>query len=322
MSITIGYSPIYLQWTGSHASPMRASLALEHIKARAADEQIDLQILSPSTSLVSRQDDQTRLKEIHDPQYVDEMFEGRHLSHPGEQGSLVAPMMFAGTRVLVQEIVKRDFPNEVFFNPQGAKHHAAYAHSSGFCAFNDMAWAAQFFTDKGMKVAYLDWDAHHGDGVEALTRDNKKVLTASIHQVGIFPGTGYGSDPKKHVHNFPLAEGDGDEVLMDSVIRALDVIADFGPDILLVAIGADGHEHDPLAGLRFTVEGFGQAGAAVGEYAREAGIPLLVGGAGGYTPFSYTPLVWAEVIMAMNEQLPQSAMSPEELDDLVLDEFN
>lgn len=303
MTIHIGYSPIYLQWEGSYASPVRAHLALEHIKARAADEKIELNLLSPSTAWTRREEDKERLKTIHDPKYVEEMFAGTYPMHKGEQGSFVAPMMFAGTRILVQEMELRSMPNEVFFNPQGAKHHAAYDHGSGFCAFNDMAWAAKHFTDQGLKVAYLDWDAHHGDGVEALTRSNKKVTTVSIHQGGIFPGTGLGSQPNKGVWNFPLQEGDGDEDLLDAVSKAIDIIERFEPDVLLMAIGADGHAEDTLSGLMFSVDGFGQAGAMVGEYAREAGIPVLVGGAGGYTPFSYTPLVWAEVIMAINEQL-------------------
>ncbi|WNN95155.1 hypothetical protein SEA_MAGRITTE_204 [Microbacterium phage Magritte] len=305
MTITIGYTPEYLEWTGSHASPQRAALALAHIRARAAEDEIDVKILDPvQTYELGPNGTRAALREVHDHDYVDRVMGGQLPGHSGDQGR-VATLMFEGTRALVKEMESRGMPNEVFFNPQGAKHHAGFAHASGFCVFNDMAWAAKHFTDQGLKVAYLDWDAHHGDGVEDLTRDNKKVLTASIHQGGIFPGTGLGSDPKKFVYNYPLQAGDGDEDLMDCVVTALDLIADFEPDVLLLAIGADGHVEDPLASLEFTVEGFGQAGAAVGEYAREAGIPVLVGGAGGYTPFSYTPLAWAEVIMAMHEQLSE-----------------
>lgn len=303
MTVHIGYSPVYLQWEGSHASPMRAHLAVEHIKARAADENVTLNHINPSTSLTNRNADKRRLKEIHDPKYVDAMFDGTYSAHPGEQGSLVAPMMFAGTRALVQAMENAGMPSEVFFNPQGAKHHAAYSHSSGFCAFNDMAWAAKHFTDQGLKVAYLDWDAHHGDGVEDLTRKNKNVMTVSIHQGGIFPGTGLHSKPHAGVWNFPLEAGDGDWELTDAVDQALVLIEDFEPDVLLMAIGADGHESDPLANLKFTVEGFGQVAEMVGEYVREAGIPVLVGGAGGYQPFSYVPLIWAEVIMSLNAQI-------------------
>lgn len=303
MTITIGYTPEYLKWTGSQASPQRAALALAHIQARAADGEIDVKLLDPTeTYELGANDTRAALREVHDHDYVDRVLGGALLGHSGDQGR-VATLMFEGTRALVKEIEERSFPNEVFFNPQGAKHHAGFAHASGFCVFNDMAWAAKHFTDQGLKVAYLDWDAHHGDGVEDLTRDNKKVTTVSIHQGGIFPGTGISSQPKKGVWNFPLREGDGDEELLHVVSRGIDIIERFQPDMLLMAIGADGLQEDPLAQLQFSIEGFGQAGAMVGEYLREAGIPVLVGGAGGYTPFSYTPLAWAEVIMAIHEQI-------------------
>lgn len=308
MTITIGYSPVYLEWTGSHASPQRAALALAHIQARAAEDEIEVKVINPEkTYELGSEGTRAELHKVHAPSYVDRVMGGKLQGHGGNQG-LVATLMFEGTRALVKEMEERGMPSEVFFNPQGAKHHAGFDYASGFCVFNDMAWAAYHFADKGLRVAYLDWDAHHGDGVELLTRDNKRVLTASIHQGGIFPGTGLGSDPKKHVHNFPLEAGANDEDLLDAVSDALMAIDRFEPHVLLLAIGADGHVEDPLAGLEFTVEGFGQAGAMVGEFAREAGVPVLVGGAGGYTPFSYTPLAWAEVIMALNEQLAEGAI--------------
>lgn len=313
MTITIGYSPIYLAWEGSHASPQRAALSLAHIQARAAAEDIDVKVIDPST-FYSYPALKKALCEVHDPTYVERMLDGTHPAHPGAQGR-VALTMFDGTVALVREIEKREMPVEVFFNPQGAKHHAAYDQSTGFCAFNDMAWAAQHFTKKGLKVAYLDWDAHHGDGVEDLTLNNPNVLTISIHQGGVFPGTGLRSRPSKKAWNFPLSAGDGDEELLEMVERSLDIIEKFEPDVLLMAIGADGHESDPLAGLNFTLDGYHQAAEMVGEYLRGAQIPALVGGAGGYQPFTFVPLIWADVIMTLDEQLemgrpPRVASSP------------
>ncbi len=302
MTITIGYSPIYLQWTGSHASPQRAHLAVEHIKAQAGEEEIPVEILSPSTSLVRRNEDRERLKSIHSADYVDALFDGTYPGHPGNQG-FVAWSMFAGTRVLVERIEKDGFASKLYFNPQGAKHHAAYDHSAGFCALNDMAWAARHWTSQGLRVAYLDWDVHHGDGVQDLTADDPNILTVSIHQGGLYPGTGLHHEPKKNVWNFPLQAGDGDGELMTAITQSLKIIEDFEPDVLLIAAGADGHESDPLGQLVYTVEGFTQAAAAVGEYVHEAQIPVLIGGAGGYQPFTYVPIIWSEVIFAIHEQL-------------------
>jgi acetoin utilization protein AcuC len=306
MTIHIGYSPAYLDWTGSHASPQRAYLAVKHIKAEADNDGTPVNVIIPSPAKTNRDADRERLKEIHDPQYIDDLFDGRDLTHPGEQGSYVAPMMFAGTRALAQEVVRRGYPREVFFNPQGAKHHAAYAHSAGFCALNDMAWAAKFFTDQGKRVAYLDWDVHHGDGVEDLTLDNPNVLTISIHQQGIYPGTGNTSRELLNAYNFPLTEGDGDTALWNAVRVAIDKIQDFGPDVLLLAIGADGLTEDPLGGLKYTIEGLTDAAHRVGEMAHDLGIPVLAGGAGGYTPFTYTPVAWAQVVLALNAELTEN----------------
>jgi acetoin utilization protein AcuC len=314
MTITIGYSPAYLNWTGSHASPQRARLAVEHILAVSEDHQagvgIDVEIIEPSleNAILNGRTLVQDLKQVHESNYVDRMLSGENHAHPGNQGT-VAAVMFEGTRVLVPR-VHEDIKAKragLYFNPQGAKHHAAYDHSSGFCAFNDMAWAAKYFSTRGLRVAYLDWDAHHGDGVQDLTAHDPDIMTISMHQGGIFPGTGLHSEPGRNVYNYAFDEGDGDSALMACVKGALDLIDEFEPDVLLLAAGADGHKGDPLAGLEFTVEGFSQAAAAVGEYAHEAQIPVLVGGAGGYQPFTYVPLIWSEVIFAIHEQLNRPA---------------
>ena len=177
--ITLAYSPKYLDWTGSHASPQRAHLAVEHIKARATVEGIDIRSITPRLDKKGARD---ALQTVHSAQYIDKVFAGQDTAHADSvlQGE-TATIMFQGTRVLVEQIDADGFKSQVYFNPQGAKHHAMRSHSSGFCVFNDHAWAAQHFAAQGLKVAYLDWDAHHGDGVEALTKRSPQILTASIH---------------------------------------------------------------------------------------------------------------------------------------------
>lgn len=297
MSITIAYTPEYLKWTGSHASPQRAALAVEHLIAR--DE--DIEFLDPDIRVLG--DVIEDLKRVHAKRYIHRVLRGEEPGHEGKLQGHTAAIMFQGTRLLADAIEANEYAPGVYFNPQGAKHHAAYSHASGFCVFNDMAWAAQHFTEQGLKVAYLDWDAHHGDGVEALTRANPNVLTASIHEWGIFPGTGVASDPAMHVYNYPLPSRSPDSELIRNVKAALEVIEAFQPDILLMAIGADGHTADPLTSLEFSLEGFTDAARKVGRYAKRAGIPILAGGAGGYTPFTYTPVVWAEVIRTLDYEI-------------------
>ena len=299
--ITLAYSPKYLDWTGSHASPQRAHLAVEHIKARATVEGIDIRSITPRLDKKGARD---ALQTVHSAQYIDKVFAGQDTAHADSvlQGE-TATIMFQGTRVLVEQIEADGFKSQVYFNPQGAKHHAMRSHSSGFCVFNDHAWAAQHFAAQGLKVAYLDWDAHHGDGVEALTKRSPQILTASIHQHGIFPGTGNRTMQKYNALNYPLFAGDGDAELVEAVEDALYAIHDFEPDVLLVAAGADGYTADPLAQLEYTLDGFTEAAKLTGQFANDLGIPVLVGGAGGYTPLTYTPIIWSEVVHTIHREL-------------------
>ena len=304
MTITIGYSPLYLKWRGSHASPQRARLAVQHLLARADDDpRVTVDIIEPNLN------DQNRIRRelglVHSKRYIKDIFSGRngewHGSDP-EQGRTAA-LMFEGTRILAERIVESEFAPGVFFNPQGAKHHAAFDHSSGFCVFNDMAYVANWFTQLGKKVVYLDWDVHHGDGVEALTLNNPGVLTISIHEWGIFPGTGLRSQWKKNALNFPMEAGDGDEEFLETIDIALEAIRDFEPDVFLLACGADGLKNDPLARLEYTIPGIAKAAHRVGKLCAKAGIPVLIGGAGGYQPYGETPVAWAETVWAIHEEM-------------------
>jgi acetoin utilization protein AcuC len=189
----------------------------------------------------------------------------------------------------------------------GAKHHAQSDHSSGFCVFADFALAADIATKNyGKKVAILDIDAHHGDGTENLTAENLIVLTFSIHQDGIFPGTGNKSYPEKNVYNYPLGSDylDGntnkdDRALMSGVEKFCDLAKEFNPGLLFIACGADGHKEDPLTGLTYSIEGYIDAAKKVRE--RFPNLPILLGGAGGYLPDTITPQVWSEVAVRLCE---------------------
>jgi acetoin utilization deacetylase AcuC-like enzyme len=146
-------------------------------------------------------------------------------------------------------------------------------------------------------VAILDIDAHHGDGTENLTADNPSILTYSIHEKGIFPGTGNESDPSRGVYNAPLASRAGDDALLDAVTEFAELTMDFGADLIFVACGADAHQEDPLSSLTYSVEGY----VAAAKYLRAAfpDTPILIGGAGGYLPDTRTPEVWSKFAHAI-----------------------
>ncbi len=212
------------------------------------------------------------LEAVHTQEYVRQALTGHNGEWSGQRPELGASAahMFAGTVQLVHAV--RAGEVRIGFSPQGAKHHAMADRGSGFCVFNDMAWAAQDFAALGKRVLYVDLDAHHGDGVEALTRANPLVMTCSVHDRTIFPGTGHADQPDLLVYNHPLAAGSGDEELL-SVKAVVQRGRAWRPDVLLIAIGADGHATDPLSSLQYTYDGYRHAARVLGELARDLGTP-------------------------------------------------
>ena len=150
---------------------------------------------------------------------------------------------------------------------------------------------------QGKRVAILDIDAHHGDGTENLLFSEPRALTFSIHEDGIFPWTGLIDVPACHVYNRPLEAGANDLDLSLAVFDFEELAAEFQPDLIFVAAGADGHVTDPLSRLQYTPEGVAQV---LGRLrARFPETPFLMGGAGGYQPDDWTPRMWAAAGVAL-----------------------
>ena len=203
---------------------------------------------------------------------------GLHPPHAGRRqrrvgGGAAGPGRCGGAHVRrhgAARARRRRRAGAVGFSPQGAKHHAMADRGSGFCVFNDMAWAAKHFAGQGKRVLYVDLDAHHGDGVEALTRDEPLVMTCSVHDSTIFPFTRHQDERDRGVHNFPLARDAGDEELLASVAAVVELAEQWRPEVLLVAIGADGHVTDPLSTLQYSYEGYTAAARALRRHGRSA----------------------------------------------------
>ena len=241
------------------------------------------------------------LLRVHTPEYIDEVLE-QHLSTEWdgvrEDLANLASKFVQGTLYALDNLMAGNTKLAIHF--PGAKHHAQADHSSGFCIFADFAIAADIATGYGKRVAILDIDGHHGDGTENLTKDNPNVLTFSIHEYGIFPGTGYENYPDKNVYNYPLGSNqEGHDLITDdcALLRGVNqfckLAKEFQPDLLFIACGADGHKEDPLTNLQYSVEGYLAAAKKVRE--QFPNLPILMGGAGGYLPDTRTPEVWAEV---------------------------
>ena len=248
------------------------------------------------------------IKSIHEASYVDRTLAGTSGEWYGNnpEVALAGLAMFAGTMVATQEIL--DGKSKVAFNPQGAKHHALKGRSSGFCVFNDMAWAALEFQRAGLKPLYLDFDIHAGDGVYHMLKGTG-VPTISIHNGALFPGdsemqvrTGERAtlhDVDAHNYNFNVAMGDGDDAFKWAMDGAAEIIERYQPDVILLAAGADGHSGDSALGQtnNYTAEGFKYAAELIAACARKHSQGrVLIGGAGGYQPLKETPETWALVV--------------------------
>jgi len=256
---------------------------------------------SPLVIVEPRSATRAELNRVHSSEYIDEVLESHTTGQwTGARPDLseLAALFAGGTLVALDALLTGKAKTAIHF--PGAKHHAQYDYSSGFCVFADFALAADIATkDFSKKVAILDFDAHHGDGTENLTAGNPNVLSFSIHEKGIFPGTGNSSIPEKFVYNYPLGvegdEGDvgkGDEALLKGVAEFGRLADGFNADLIFIAAGADGHAEDPLSSLQFTIAGY----TAAAKYLRKLfpNTPILVGGAGGYLPDSRTPKVWSD----------------------------
>jgi len=248
--------------------------------------------------------ERSELELVHSPEYVDQVIgDFRCDEWLGQRPELaeLAQTFVGGTLVALDALLAGETLTAVHL--PGAKHHAQFDHSSGFCVFADFAIAAHIATSLGRKVAIFDFDAHHGDGTENLCAENPNILTFSVHQNGIFPGTGHEDDASKHVYNRPLDPDLSDRVLADDerlVLAGLEfqqLAREFGADLIFIAAGADGHYSDPLSSLRYSPGGVFKTMGNLRQAFEQT--PILVGGAGGYRPDDATPEMWATAVHAL-----------------------
>lgn len=289
-TITIVHAPDYNNWVFDPTHPTQG---------RRFVNGFDMIVKNPGTRILEpRLATYKELASVHSPTYLSQVLHSHVTSQwdgPRPDLAQLAQLFVGGTLVALDALLSGD--TLLAINLPGAKHHAMRAWSSGFCVFADFAIAAQVATDLGLRVAILDIDAHHGDGTEALTQDNPDILSYSVHQYGIFPGTGLTSDPAKRVFNWPLMDGDGDGALLDAVNDFNYLTEVFQPDLIFIAGGADGHARDPLSGLQYTCLGMKNAMLAVRT--AHPVTPILFGGAGGYLPDFETPTAWASMITGL-----------------------
>jgi acetoin utilization deacetylase AcuC-like enzyme len=181
-----------------------------------------------------------------------------------------ARLAVGGLVKVCNNIIKDKIDNAfALIRPPG--HHATKNQSMGFCLFNNAAIAANELSKLGKKVLIFDFDVHHGNGTQDIFYNRKDVLYQSLHLSPHYPGTGdideIGVGPGKgYTINAPLSHGNGNNAvskLLNEIF--LPVAKQFKPDIIIISSGYDSHHLDPLGGLRFTSDFFGEMTARLQE---------------------------------------------------------
>ena len=191
-------------------------------------------------------------------------------------------------------------------NLAGGLHHALPGAAEGFCVYNDIAVAIAWLLDQGVeRVAYVDVDVHHGDGVQAIFWDDPRVLTVSIHESPrtLFPGTGFphetgGPSAPGSAVNIALPAGTGDQGWLRAFHAVVpQVLEAFAPQIIISQHGCDSHAEDPLAHLALSIDGQRMSYEAIHSWAhRFSGGRWIAVGGGGYEWVDVVPRAWTHLI--------------------------
>ncbi len=188
-------------------------------------------------------------------------------------------------------------------------HHAEPDRAMGFCLFDNVAVAAELAIRElgAERVFVLDWDVHHGNGTAEAFRHRSDVLFVSIHQAGIYPGSGPAGDSgsgagEGYTINLPVPAGSGEDLwlsLLEDVVAP--AALSFDPDLVLVSAGFDAHRDDPLAGCRLEAGSFARMACQVRDMARQADAPLGAVLEGGYEPAALAESVTATMAALADE---------------------
>lgn len=214
----------------------------------------------------------------------------------------------------------------------GGMHHASRDRASGFCIYNDAALAIQRLLDGGVRrVAYVDVDAHHGDGTQNIFWDDPRVLTISLHESGLtlFPGTGFaneigGPNAQGSAVNVALPAGTADAGWLRAFHAVVpQLIGAFEPEVIVSQHGCDSHRLDPLTHLNISVDGQREAATAIGNLAaRYCGNRWISTGGGGYNVVSVVPRSWSHLIaIAAGRPVPLRTPVPEDWRSYVRDKY-
>jgi acetoin utilization protein AcuC len=218
--------------------------------------------------------------------------------NPIFSGMHEAALAYVAGSVRASELVREGSP--LAFGMAGGLHHARRAQASGFCVYNDCAIACAILRERFSRVAYIDIDVHHGDGVQWIFYDDPTVITCSIHQDGrtLYPGTGGKGEERDGVINVPLAPGTGPEAWLAAFEReVLEPLVRMEYGAIVLQMGCDSHRTDPLARIENDTPHWLRAV----ELVRDLGKPIVALGGGGYD-LNNVPRMWAAACLTLAGQ--------------------
>jgi acetoin utilization protein AcuC len=298
---------------GHPLAPVRVELTIELARAFGVLTEAGVSVECPPPAT------DAELELVHDPRYIaavrlaggprpnssvlafglgtedDPVFPGMH-----DASALVAGATLAAARAVWSGGAEHGA------SIAGGLHHAMRGNASGFCVYNDPAIAIAWLLEAGAeRVAYVDIDVHHGDGVQAAFYADPRVLTISLHEspATLFPGTGWSSET-----GGPGAEGSAVNVALPAGIRDAGwlrafhavvpaLLRAFRPQVLVSQHGCDTHALDPLANLELSIDAQRAAHAAIHKLAHEvAGGRWLLTGGGGYELLQVVPRTWTHLL--------------------------
>jgi len=308
----LAYHPEYLDYNFGPDHPLRPERLTAGLELL---DQAGLIDRDRDTLVPDRADAEIAL--VHDDAYIHAvreagdswlpygMLQRYGLSHPDNPAfpamHEAAARVVGGSAAAMRQVMTGEIAHA--FNPGGGWHHALRARAAGFCVYNDAAVAAAVAVHEfDARVLYLDFDCHHGDGVQWIFYDDPRVLTVSFHEDGqyLFPGTG-GLEERGigegegYAVNVPLAPFTDDSSWTEVIQTVVPAVADsFRPDVILSLHGADTHVWDPLTHLSLSTESFQRQAQLVHQLAHAAtGGRWLAMGSGGYDWRRVVPRSWA-----------------------------
>src|SRR5580700_4006051 len=288
---------------GHPFGPDRLAAFMREYEARGLDRRV--QVLEPRTASAEE------LRAFHSRDYV-EFVRERSVSGvglldagdtPAFRGVYEAAAGVVGATLAAMEAIMRGDCRRAFV-PIAGLHHAARERAAGFCVFNDCGVAIELLKRAGLKrVAYVDIDAHHGDGVFYAFEDDAAVVFADVHEDGryLYPGTGALSETGRGAAegtklNVPMAPG-SDDAAFDAIWpRVIAHLEKFQPQFIILQCGADSLEGDPITHLRYSARAHGKAALELAQLADRLGHGRVLGlGGGGYNRLNLAQ-AWTAVV--------------------------